>query len=337
MESELTAPVMLTGARGRLNPDAVGWARTPLIDTAGIDGRRSWGRNKRWEYWNVMTPRHVLALTVASLDYAALAEAWVLDRETERVVASSETLLPSRHVELPATLGDGPARARMGKLSIDIDPHSPGDPTRGTRLRASIPGASFDVTVEREASHECLAVVVPFNRRRFQYTVKDVALRAHGTLTLGGDPIELPGDASWATMDHGRGRWPYDVTWNWGAGAGVAGHHVIGIQVGGKWTDGIGVTENGILIDGRLHKISEELAWSYSRDDVMAPWRVRGGGLDLEFAPFYDRVARTDFAVISSSTDQCFGHWSGSFRMKGGQTVRFTGIPGWTEHVHQRW
>ena len=40
--------------------------------------RRGRGRNKRWEYWNVMTPQHIVALTVSSLDYAAVHEVWVL-------------------------------------------------------------------------------------------------------------------------------------------------------------------------------------------------------------------------------------------------------------------
>jgi len=83
-ERELTRPVRLTLADGRLNPDAIGWSRRPLVDTSGIGGRHSWGRNKRWEYWNVATPTHVLALTVSSIDYAAVHEVWVLDRATER-------------------------------------------------------------------------------------------------------------------------------------------------------------------------------------------------------------------------------------------------------------
>ena len=67
-ERELTSPVALVGADGRLNPEAIGWTRTPMHDTSGIDGRRVWGRNKRWEYWGVTTPTHVIALTVSSLD-----------------------------------------------------------------------------------------------------------------------------------------------------------------------------------------------------------------------------------------------------------------------------
>ena len=88
-ERELTAPVSLTLPNGRLNPAAVGFARSPLVDTSGIGGRHGWGRNKRWEYWNVITPTHIMALTISSLGYAAVHEVWIFERATERTWASS--------------------------------------------------------------------------------------------------------------------------------------------------------------------------------------------------------------------------------------------------------
>src|ERR1051325_8683196 len=57
------------------------------------------GRNKRWEYWGVVTPTHVLALTVSSLDYAAVHEVWVLDRESGRTWGADATVVPARGVE----------------------------------------------------------------------------------------------------------------------------------------------------------------------------------------------------------------------------------------------
>jgi hypothetical protein len=278
-----------------------------------------------------MTPTHVLALTVSSLDYAAVHEVWVLDRATLAAVGRSVTALPARGVTLPSRLGAGSARARAKDLTIDVD-EVPG----GTRLRARIPGASFDVLARRPDGHECLAVVVPWSRRRFQYTVKDVARPAEGTVTVDGLTHEVPAGSSWATLDHGRGRWPYDVRWTWGAGAGRCGDRVVGLQLGGGWTDGTGMTENAVVVDGRVHKVGEELAWEYDPADHLAPWRVRGGGLDLVLTPFHDRVARTQLGVVASRTDQCFGHWAGTVRA-GDEEIEVEGLAGWAEDVHNRW
>lgn len=342
-ERELTAAVSLTLPGGRLNPAAIGWARRPLVDTSGIGRRRlrhGWGRNKRWEYWNVMTPTHIVALTISSIDYAAVHEVWVFDRATERSWSKSATVIPSREVTLPGSLGGGIAIARAKDLAITVTPASDG---QVWRLHAQIPGATFDITVTRPVAHDCLAVVVPWSHRLFQYTVKDVALPASGTITIEGIAHDLP-IGSWAVLDHGRGRWPYDIAWNWGAGSGaLPDGRSFGIQVGGRWTDGTGSTENGVLIDGVMHKISVPVQWQYDLDEPLRPWRVGGGGLDATFTPFFDKRSAMNLGVVASQTDQCFGEWSGTFTptdasgANAHESVTFAGIAGFAEDVHNRW
>ncbi|AUG28597.1 MULTISPECIES: DUF2804 domain-containing protein [Microbacterium] len=337
-ERELTAPVSLTRPDGRLNPAAIGFSRRPLVDTDGIGrgrGRfvRSWGRNKRWEYWNVITPTHIVSLTVSSLDYAAVHEVWIRDRATGRTWSRNATVLPSREVSLPGSLGTGITIARHRDLAATITPAERG---QLWRLHAEIPAASFDITVTRPPGHDLLAVVVPWSSRRFQYTVKDVALPASGTLTLDGIDHDVPA-GSWAVLDHGRGRWPYDVAWNWGAGSGLlADGRTFGIQVGGRWTDGTGATENGVVVDGVLHKISVPVAWDYDLATPLRPWRVRGGGLDAVFEPAFDKRSATSLGVVASRTDQCFGRWSGRVAVEGG-VIDFDGIEGFAEDVRNRW
>lgn len=328
---ELTAPVSLTNEEGMLNVDSVGWARHPLVTTAGINGRTAWGRNKRWEYWNVITPTHILALTVSSLDYATVNDVWVFDRATSDVVHLGKTNLGSGAVVLPATLGEGPARAKSGALEIDIV-----EEAGGTRLRASIPGASFDVFAARPDEHESLAVVVPWSTKRFQYTVKDVARPASGSVTIHGRTYPVPAGQSWAVLDHGRGRWPYDIAWNWGAGSGTMDGRVIGLQVGDRWTDGTGSTENSVLVGTTLHKIHEKLQWRYGLDNWAEPWRITGGGLDATLTPFYNKESSMNLGILSNRTDQCFGYWSGTFDT-GSEVVAFANIVGFAEDVHNRW
>jgi len=330
IERELTTRVSLTRPDGGLNPDAVGWSRVPLHDTAGIPGRGSWGRNKRWEYWNVMSPSYIVALTVSCVDYMSLHEIWVLDRATGETVGTTAISPGGRSAQLPASLGEGPARARTGRVTIDID-----EAFDGTRLRGSTSGVSFDILATRPPSHDSLAVVVPWRRggeiTRFQYTVKDVARPATGTVTLDGIAHDVP-VGSWAVLDHGRGRWPYDVRWNWGAGGGVSGDRVIGLQVGGKWTDGTGATENAVFVDGVLHKISEDLRWDYDLARPLRPWRVHGGGLDATLTPFHDKHSARNLGILSARTHQCFGVWAGTF-----DGLAFEGIEGFAEDVHNRW
>ncbi|MGX1694420.1 DUF2804 domain-containing protein [Microbacterium keratanolyticum] len=334
LEREITERVSLTLPDGRFNPDAQGWTRTPLHDTSGI-GRRRWGRNKRWEYWNVMAPTHIVALTVSHVDYMSLHSVWVFDRATSAAIEVTDILPLGRSATLPASLGDGPARARTRRLSIDIDEND-----AGTRLRARTSRLDLDISAERPLGHDALGVVVPWRSprgiSRFQYTVKDVARPARGHITVDGTTHDFDTDA-WAVLDHGRGRWPYRVWWNWAAGSGVVDGRVIGLQLGSKWTDGSGSTENALVVDGRLSKISEELRWDYDANEWMRPWRITGDSAELTFTPFFNKSSRTNALVISSRTDQLFGVWSGWARDEHGQKIAVDGIQGFAEDVLNLW
>jgi len=335
IEREITAHVSLTTPDGAFNREALGWSRTPLHDTSGIPGRGHWGRNKRWEYWNVMAPSHIISLTVSCVDYMALHEVWVLDRATGDDIGATVISPGGRSATLPASLGAGPARSRTRRITIDID-----EALDGTRLRGTAPRVSFDLHAGRPAGHDSLGVVVPWRQgediRRFQYTVKDVARPTTGTVTIDGVTHDVPA-GSWAVLDHGRGRWPYRVRWNWAAASGVVDGRVIGLQLGAKWTDGSGATENALLVDGRLSKISEELVWDYDPARLMSPSHVHGTSADLTFTPFYDKHSRTNALVIASSTDQLFGVWTGWALDDTGTRVQVDGIEGFAEEVLNRW
>ncbi|WP_446665222.1 DUF2804 domain-containing protein [Flexivirga sp. B27] len=328
----LTAPCSLTDATGRLNPDAVGWTTQPMHNTDRIGhGRVGFGRNKRWEYWAVTTPDHVVALTVSSIDYAGVNNFWVLDRRTGQEINQDAVTPFGMGTTLPGSLDAGPTTFRSKSLTITITPEAD-----GTRLQARGKRVDVDIVAALPEGHERLGVVVPWSDHLFQYTVKDVARPASGSLRIDGVEHRLGGGEAWATLDHGRGRWPRSITWNWGAGSGRCGAHEIGIQVGGKWTDGTGATENSLLIDGRLTKI-DQLDWAYDQADWRVPWRVTGSGVDLTFAVEHVRHVATDLKVIRSRTWQCFGTWSGTVTDAGGQSYDVTDVFGWAEHVEQLW
>ncbi|MBE2999539.1 DUF2804 domain-containing protein [Nocardiopsis sp. HNM0947] len=365
-EHEITAPVDLCTPDGHLNPDAVGWSRTPLHRTHLTGSHLAgsgWGRNKRWEYWLVSTPTHSIALTLADIDYLGLASVHFLEhgdpgdrgdrgsRNAEGVHGAHgdspgarppreltrTALRPLAHgVHLPPSLGSGPA-ASLGPIRARIR-----DTAHGTRLRFSCiterGPLSADLTVDLPPGHETMNVVIPWSPTRFQYTSKHTARPARGTVRLAGNDIAFT-DA-WGVLDHGRGRWPYDTRWNWGAAAGRTDGRVLGLQFGGTWTRGTGLTENALCVDGRLHKIGEELDWDYDLAHPMEPWRLHVPGSDrveLTFTPFHERSETTDAGILVNDTTQCFGHYDGTVRTDDGRTIAVHALPGFAEDVHMRW
>jgi hypothetical protein len=325
--AEITSAVALCTSRGRLDPAAVGWSRHPL-HTANL---RGWGRTKRFDYWGIVTPDVIVGLTIASLDYVGHVSIVVVDRRTgsETIVSGLAPL--ARSFEHPDRCGVGLTRGRAQGLSLSFS-SSPA----GSRLEAEGPGVRVVADVGPGA--ECLAVVVPWSRRRFQYTVKDVGRPVTGTLQLGDERIPFgPGDGSFAVLDHGRGKWPYSITWNWSAGYGEVAGRRVGLQLGGKWTDGTGSTENGIFVDGRLHKIHDDLTWTYDRTDFLAPWRIDGPRVHVALAPFHERAERTNLLVVDVEIHQCFGVFSGWALDDAGARVPVDGLVGWAEEARNRW
>ncbi|MFE4660333.1 DUF2804 domain-containing protein [Streptomyces hydrogenans] len=323
-EPELTSPVDLCLPDGRLNPAAVGWTRRPLHSAA----LRGWSRAKRWEYWGLVTPDHVVGVVASSLDYAGVHGLYVLERATGRETTADAVVPMARGTRFPARSGEGEIAVRTAGLTIRIRQGPDGD-----TVHAAADGVRLDVEVPRPPGHESLGVVVPWSRRRFQYTVKDVGRPVRGTLELRGETHEVGGPEAFAVLDHGRGKWPYAVTWNWAAGA-APGRAV---QLGGKWTDGTGLTENALVLDGRLHKIGEELRWSYDRSDWLRPWHIAGERVDARFHPFHERVARTNLGLVASETHQCFGRFTGRALADDGTEVSLDGLTGWAEEARNRW
>jgi len=325
--SELSESVALCDASGRLNPAAVGWSRRPLHE-ANLRGR---GRAKRWEYWAITQDDSVFAVTVSDLDYAALHAVYVLMPDGREFARS--VIVPLRRVGLGDHVGDSPIRVRTRQLAIDLVPD-----VGGVTIRAKAEGVAAAFRVEQPIDHDALGVVVPWGPTRFQYTVKQNALPAVGEVVVDGERFAF--DAAYATVDHGRGKWPYAITWNWGSGSGVVDGHVVGIQIGGSWTDGTGSTENALSVDGRLHYIPDDLRWEYDETDWMRPWHItdpQGQRLDLTLTPRHVRAESTNLAVLANVTHQAFGAWTGWMSDDAGRRFAVDGISGWAEEVRNRW
>lgn len=339
-EREITTPVRLCEEDGRsLSPQAVGWSRRPLHD---CNLRGVWGRTKRWDYWAVLAPGFAFSITYADVDYLGLATIWWADL-ARGTSGGREVVVPlALGISLPDRPGTRPLRHRGRHSTLEV-----ADEPRGTRLRASwteadgTPGEA-DLVVELPAGHESLNVVIPWSRRRFQYTSKHQARPVHGSVRIGEVSRELGGSDSeaWGVLDVGRGRWPYSTRWNWGGGAGRSTRgSVVGLQFGGRWTEGTPLTENGVIVDGRLCKIGTELVWEYDWDDPMARWRVANpdGSLEVVLRPVHDRHERVEALVMGTEVHQVFGTWSGHVTAEDGTRHEVEGIPGFAEESRSRW
>jgi hypothetical protein len=337
-EPEISAPVDLCAPDGRLNRAAVGWSRHPL-HRCNLRGR--WLRKKRWDYWGVICDTHFLSVTYVSLDYVGLVTVGFLNYDMDRRVEQTHVVPFGRGMKLSETVGGGNVHfaARDVQLSIIEEANA-------TRLVAGFRTSAgrrleTDVRVARPPAHETLSVVIPWSDRCFQYTSKHNTRPAIGTAVLDGHAYRFDAtNAAYGVLDYGRGIWPYATTWNWAAASGSQGGHRVGLNLGGRWTDGTGTTENGVCVDGRLHKIGEDLVWEYDRTNFRRPWHItapRTGRVDLTFVPMIEEANRLDLRLVRSELHWVLGHFSGTVVTDTGARLEIGNLLGWAEEHQARW
>lgn len=329
MEKEITSPVDMCRPDGHLNPSAVGWSRFPRHNT-NLHGFS--GRNKRFDYWCVASPKIVVAFSVSDIDYRSGVATFFLDRTTKSSFSTGQARWFRPNPTMRVPWGTRAIEDHGEVLSVLIEP-------RGNEIALSLRSQrlTIDITVNLAEEHESMGVLVPWSSRTFQYTRKVNCLTARGTVTADGTSYELDPGTTLATLDHGRGRWPYNTLWNWASASGETDGHHIGLQFGGKWTVGTPSTENSVRINGRVEKISEELHWTYDTNDWMAPWRITGSTVDFTFHPEYHRHSKMDRGVLLAREDQVFGSFTGDITSHDGHTYRVDDLFGWAEEVHRRW
>ena len=336
-EIELTSPVDLCLPNGRLNPKAVGWSRQPLQNC------RLYGhplQKKRWNYWCITSPSHLFSVTLSDVDYAGLPFVYFLDFATGEFIEKTiitplgkDIVLGDKVPDDATYEGKGCAiniRQKRAGIQMLVDIADFG----GKKLQAE-----FQI-VEPE-NHESLNVVVPWSERLFQFTAKNNTLPAEGKVVLDEKEVAFDSENSFATLDFGRGVWPYKGFWNWASfSTRLTDGRTLGTNFGAGWTDNTGSTENALCVDGRMIKLSEDVIFTYSTENFKAPWKLQTAEtkrVDLIFTPFLERIAKTDMAIIRSEVHQMIGYFDGTVEGEGGEMIKVSRAVGWAEDHHSRW
>jgi hypothetical protein len=334
MERELTEGALLCTPCGRLDPGARGWSRRPLL-RGNLRGHRL--RKKRWDYWAVTTDRHLLFLLLADADYVGVAVVSLLDLASgERFEAATVTPF-GLGVRLPETTDGAPVRFDHLGIRVALAPFASGIALQASARSLGGSRVEVDLSVERPPGHDTLNVVVPFpgpEGERFQLTSKQIGLPATGTVTWNGTPIDF--SRASASLDHGRGVWPWRTGWHWAAASGTSGGRQVALNLGGRWTDGSGATENGLWIDGRLHKLGDRL--DFTREAT--GWRIRTPESDraaLRFSPLQKRELGLELGLLAARLDWSVGRFHGTLAGDDGTCASFDGVLGWCEQLDARW
>lgn len=334
--TEIIGPTLLCDSKGNLNPAAAGWSRFPVY-TSNLKGH--FLRKKKWNYWCIISSKYLYSVTISDVDYVGLVFVYYMDFETGEYGEDTLTI--------PFASG-----VRMGERMNDTAEYE-GDKARvkftytGNQILLStfwknIQGKQLEseITITVPPGHETLNVVVPWSDSLFQYTSKQHCLPTSGYFKVDGREFLFTTDDAFACQDFGRGVWPYSIAWNWGAFSARVSGHTVGFNSGNKWTDGTGMTENSVCVDGRLYKITGQLKWEYNNQNFLQPWHISGKQevveVDLTFTPFFDRNSKTNLLILKSAVHQCFGKYSGTIKVNN-NAYNIENVTGWAEEHIAKW
>jgi len=316
-------------------------------------------RLKEWDYWGVGTREQFFGAVVAHAGYAGVAWCMLVDFRAGRTLVERVAATPlGRGADLPCAGAAGDASFRAAGVSLAFAREGA---ARATPRRLRVHWQRFpcearleaDLTVAGGGGAGEIALATPIGAHGFYYNHKVCGLAAEGQVRLGARTFSF-GTGAQATLDWGRGVWPYDTFWNWATGAGrLADGRRFGLNLGGGFAAPGAATENVFFVDGEPTKLGA-MQWRYDRSRWRAPWTMRssggaggggrGGGdgadegaAEVTFTPFHEVSKRVNLGVLRSELHQVFGAFGGEAVTAGGERVAFDGVLGWAEEHRARW
>jgi hypothetical protein len=335
-EPEISRQVALCDGAGNLNPAAIGWSRNPLHD-CNLRGHRF--RKKRWNAWGAQSDTHYFITAIFDLDYFGYAFGWLLDLRTLEAATFASIAPLARSCRLSDNV-QGECRFAAGSTELQYLQSEHESRLSGHAATRDGRTMAIDLAIDYPPGQETLGVVIPWSQRVFHYTGKHTSLPVNGAVRVGDMVAEFEPGQGGAWLDFARGVFPYRTHWEWAVSSTVQAGRRIGFNLGGAWTDGTGMTENALYLDGRLHKIHDDVTFEIDRADYRRPWRIhtrKSDRVDLTFTPLFERREITNLFVVRSRLHQLVGRVDGTIVADDGEQIKLAGAITATEDHFARW
>lgn len=335
-EREILSPTSLCDSKGNLNPAAIGYSRKPLINS-NLSGH--FMRKKKWNYWCIYGEDIMFSASIRHMDYTVICSVYFVDYETQRFFEKTITVSLGQRIHMPnqvlETVNFSNDDMNIHLLHVQSETH----------MKVMIPNfdgefLQADLQIEHPANDESLNVVIPWNRQLFHHTAKHHTMPTSGFVKVGDRRYNFNSEDSYAVLDYGRGVWPRKASRQWAVASQRLGTQRIGLNFGGTWTDGTGMTENAVFVDGHMSKISEDVIFKHDETDLMKPWNITSKfspDVSLTFTPFLQRDANIKVGFVNMNGYQMVGYFNGFVHLDNGSCLTITQLLGSIEDHVAKW
>ncbi|KAF0226283.1 MAG: hypothetical protein FD179_933 [Erysipelotrichaceae bacterium] len=342
MQHEILSSAPLLDKQGNIAEPGYAKSLLPIYNRKDIKAPSF--RIKEWDYYFVGNDHFGLALTVADNSYMGLDSVTFFNfDDVYEITASFMSFLPFGKKKLPSSSLKGNIRVvkknyilefthkdQQRILDFKVEHFSQGQPLVGRLILSNIP-------------KESTVIATPFNKpKHFYFNQKINCMRAEGSVTIAGKAYQFKPDTSFAVLDWGRGVWTYKNTWYWGSASGVVDGMSFGFNIGYGFGNTKAATENMLIYNGKVHKLSEvtfHIPMKDGHEDYLKPWRFSShdGRFEMDFVPILDRFSKTSLLILESDQHQVFGRFSGSAKLDDGKIIQIKDFMGFAEKVANKW
>lgn len=345
MQTEITTPIDLLDPQGHITQE--GWARQPLWRYDRKAVRAPNWRIKEWDYFSVLSPdqKFGITLTMSDLGFAGLFAICFLDFERGTFhQVDTLSILPLGKTGFPA--GSDSGVIRFGNKTLELEfRYEAGRRTLSFAAPGLVnahgdKGISGTITLDQPPELESINIATSWaeNRRAFYYNRKINCMPASGGFSIGQRRYTFAPQRDFGALDWGRGHWTYKNRWYWGSASGQVGGRTLGWNIGYGFSDRTPASENTLLVDGVVHKLTD-VTFHMNPRDYTRPWRFSSSDqrFEMQFTPLVDRNSRINLGLVRSVQHQVFGYFTGTVVLDDGSTIAVDQFLGFAEDVLNWW
>ncbi len=294
-------------------------------------------RLKEWDFYQISDGTLCLQLVVGHVSYAGNCNIALFNCHTgERLFEHGVTTpLPFRSMRMPES-AHADSLLRFSHSGTDLSFE-----TKDNARFLSARSGGFEAEIRlTPAAAESVLVCTPFAAAHDFYCNEKInLLKAECSVRIDGKAILFDPDRTFSLLDWGRGVWPLDHEWYWSSVSALLDGAPFGFNLGCGFgeTEKARGTENVFYCGGSAHKLGRV---TITREaDVLRPWTIESedGRLRAVLTPQSERDTVTKLLFVNNRCHQMFGTFEGKFILEGGETVSFSGIPGFAEHAVNHW
>lgn len=289
----------------------------------------------QFQFVAITSPELIIGLAIVDLKFASNCFVYAYEPKTKRFEEFSFIQPFAINTQIGLQPNNSAASFQQGQNKVSITA------TKTPRLRnVSVllkSGFKVDAVIDESTNFDPLAVCARAGYTGWVYTQKSTALLCKGSVEWGDTKYDIESIGALAAVDWSAGYMRRETSWNW---ASLSCKLPDGRRLGFNLAAGVnetGFTENGLWLDGKLHKV-DMVDFQFNRFNPEQAWEMysNDGIIKLRFEPAGQRKEKMNLIFAASNFTQHFGQFYGDIILNG-EVIHLDGGWGFVEDHYAKW